>query len=61
MPTDKKRINLTLPLEVYDRVSAYREAHGILNDASACLQLIHGGLVMDDILRSAFEKACDAL
>lgn len=40
MPSDKKRINLTVPDEVYDRLQAYKEKNGITNDASACLQLI---------------------
>lgn len=40
MPSDKKRINLTVPDEIYDRLQAYKEKNGITNDASACLQLI---------------------
>jgi len=40
MPSDKKRINLTVPDEVYDRLQVYKEKNGITNDASACLQLI---------------------
>lgn len=40
MPTDKKRINLTIPESLYERLQAYREKNGIASDAGACLQLI---------------------
>lgn len=40
MPTDKKRINLTIPDDVYDRLQAYRNKYAIATDAGACLQLI---------------------
>ena len=40
MPSDKKRINLTIPDEVYERLQAYKNESGIVNDATACLQLI---------------------
>lgn len=40
MPSDKKRINLTIPDDVYERIQKYKEANGIMNDASACFQLI---------------------
>lgn len=40
MPSDKKRINLTIPDEVYERLEAYKNESGIVNDATACLQLI---------------------
>ena len=40
MPTDKKRINLTLPDEIYSRLQVYRNKYGIASDAGACLQLI---------------------
>lgn len=40
MPTTKKRINLTVPDQVYEKLQAYKEQNGIVNDASACLQLI---------------------
>ena len=40
MPTDKKRVNLTIPDEVYTRLQAYRTKYGISTDAGACLQLI---------------------
>ena len=40
MPSDKKRINLTVPDNIYEQLQAYKEEHGIMNDASACLQLI---------------------
>ena len=40
MPSDKKRINLTIPDEIYERLQAYKNETGIVNDATACLQLI---------------------
>ena len=40
MPTDKKRINLSIPEEVYERLTVYRKKNGITSDAGACLQLI---------------------
>ena len=40
MPTEKKRINLTLPDEIYSRLQVYRNRYGISSDAGACLQLI---------------------
>lgn len=40
MPSEKKRINLTIPDEVYERLQAYKNESGIVNDATACLQLI---------------------
>lgn len=40
MPSTKKRINLTVPDAVYERLQIYKHEHGITNDASACLQLI---------------------
>ena len=40
MPTDKKRVNLTIPEALYDRILAYKAKNGISSDAGACLQLI---------------------
>lgn len=40
MPSDKKRINLTIPDDVYERLQEYKKEACISNDASACLQLI---------------------
>ena len=40
MPSDKKRINLTVPDEIYEKIQAYMKENGILNDATACLQLV---------------------
>ena len=40
MPTTNKRINLTIPDNIYERLTQYREKNGITSDASACLQLI---------------------
>lgn len=40
MPSDKKRVNLTIPDELYARLQAYKDEQGISSDASACLQLI---------------------
>ena len=40
MPSDKKRINLTVTDELYARIQEYKKEHGVSGDASACLQLI---------------------
>lgn len=40
MPSEKKRINLTVPDDVYERIQAYMKANGLYSDATACLQLI---------------------
>lgn len=40
MPTTNKRINLTIPENVYDRILIYKQKNGITSDAAACLQLI---------------------
>lgn len=40
MPTTNKRINLTIPENIYERLQDYKQKNGITSDASACLQLI---------------------
>ena len=40
MPTKNKRINLTVPEPLYEKIQAFREENGITSDASACIQLI---------------------
>lgn len=40
MPSTKKRINLTVPDVIYERLQEYKTHNGITNDATACLQLI---------------------
>ena len=40
MPTTNKRINLTMPDNIYARLLTYKQKNGITSDASACLQLI---------------------
>ena len=40
MPSDKKRVNLTIPDDLYQRIHDYKQRQGITNDASACLQLV---------------------
>ena len=40
MPTANKRINLTIPDNIYERLLVYKQKNGITSDASACLQLI---------------------
>ncbi len=40
MPSTKKRINLTIPDAVYERLQVFKDNNGISNDATACLQLI---------------------
>ena len=40
MPSDKKRINLTVPDAIYEQLQVYKEENGLTSDATACLQLI---------------------
>lgn len=40
MPTKNKRINLTVPETLYEKIAAFRDENGISSDAGACLQLI---------------------
>lgn len=40
MPTTNKRINLTVPDELYQRLKAYMVENGFISDATACRQLI---------------------
>ena len=40
MPSDKKRINLTVPDNIYEQILQYKNENGLANDATACLQLI---------------------
>lgn len=40
MPTDKKRVNLSIPEDVYERLQAYKKKYGMPSDAGACIQLI---------------------
>lgn len=40
MPTIKKRVNLALSDDVYERLQRYREKNGITSDAGACVMLI---------------------
>ena len=40
MPSDKKRINLTIPDNIYQQLQTFKADNGITNDATDCLQLI---------------------
>ena len=40
MPSTKKRVNLTIPDELYNRLQSYKTKNGLVNDATACMQLI---------------------
>lgn len=44
MPTRNKRINLTVPEILYEKIAVFREENGISSDASACIQLISAQL-----------------
>lgn len=44
MPTTNKRINLTIPDILYEKIQAYKEENGIQSDAAACTQLISAQL-----------------
>ena len=40
MPSENKRINLTVPESLYEKIAAYKEANGFMSDAAACVQLV---------------------
>ena len=40
MPTTNKRINITVPEQLYKRIEAYKFKNGVSSDAAACVQLI---------------------
>lgn len=40
MPSTKKRINLTVPDNIYEMIQDYKQENGLESDATACLQLI---------------------
>lgn len=40
MPSDLKRINLTMPEDIYQLLQIWKDANGIYRDATACLHLI---------------------
>lgn len=64
MPTTNKRINLTIPDNVYERLLAYKQKNGITSDSSACLQLIvrqldsiaHGEQMMQMVSRFSIDE-----
>lgn len=60
MPTTKKRINLTVPDPVYEQLQAYKELNGIVNDASACLQLIVQQLKAQETSRAFMKLVQDS-
>lgn len=40
MPSQNRRINLTVPDSLYEKIAAYKEANGFSSDAAACVQLV---------------------
>lgn len=40
MPTNKKRVNLALSEDVYERLKKFKDKNGISSDAGACVMLI---------------------
>jgi len=40
MPSEKKRINLTVPDDLYEKLQDYKRKTYVTSDAAACLQLI---------------------
>lgn len=55
MPSDKKRINLTVPDAIYERLQAYKVKNGLTNDATVCLQLIVRQLNADESSEALFK------
>lgn len=40
MPSTKKRINLTVPDDIYQQIQEYKKENALFTDAAACLQLV---------------------
>lgn len=40
MPTTNKRINLSVPDDLYEKIAAYRDENFLPSDAAVCIQLI---------------------
>ena len=40
MPSTNKRVNLTIPPDVYERLKQYMQETGELSDAGACLHVV---------------------
>lgn len=40
MPSNKKRINLTVPDDVYEALQEFKEYNGVFFDATAVIQLV---------------------
>lgn len=60
MPTTKKRINLTIPDPVYQKLLTYKERNGVVSDATACLQLITqqlNGLEQSELMMDLVRKS----
>ncbi len=60
MPTDKKRINLTVPNEVYARLQKYKAEKPFFGDATACLSLIVQALNYDEYREKSVAAAFSA-
>lgn len=56
MPSDKKRINLTVPVEYYEMIERYMEENGLYHHATACLNLIVKGLGAYENQIALYEK-----
>ncbi len=54
MPSTNKRINLTVPEELYTRLKAYMVKNGFTSDATACLQLITKQLNGEEKMQAMF-------
>lgn len=57
MPTTNKRINLTVPEPLYEKIQAFKEEQGIASDASACIQLVKQQLRGLENLKTMVELA----
>lgn len=57
MPTIKKRVNLALSDQIYERLQKYKEKNGITSDAGACVMLISRQLDAMDNTEKMLEVA----
>jgi len=61
MSTKLKRINMSIPLALYEQIQKFKQLHNISTDASACMQLIipalNNKIIEQNDIRDILEKS----
>jgi len=55
MPSTKKRINLTVPDNIYEQLQKYKFENGLESDATACLHLVVKALQSNENSKALFD------